>query len=88
MEFTFLFVSPLLCASSFPPVKRTKIGRNLLDHAHELCGLLPAFCRYPTDLYRNVEPLKEVLIKFLKKKDPLMHENVAVALQVMYVLSW
>ncbi|XP_024027240.1 RRP12-like protein isoform X3 [Morus notabilis] len=62
--------------------KRATRGQNLQDHARDLRGLLPAFCRYPTDLYQNFQLLGDVLIKFLKE-DSSMHENVAISLQVL-----
>lgn len=49
--------------------------------AHDLRGLLPAFCRHATDTYENFTRLSDVLITFLKK-DPSIHQNVSKALQV------
>ncbi|XP_060668704.1 uncharacterized protein LOC107431734 isoform X2 [Ziziphus jujuba] len=63
-------------------VESSTIGQDLQSHAHALWGLLPAFCRHPTDMYRNFKPLAEVFIKFLKE-DSFMHDNVALALQVL-----
>ncbi|KAK0598624.1 hypothetical protein LWI29_036449 [Acer saccharum] len=63
-------------------VKKSDIGKDLQAHAHGLWGLLPAFCRYPNDTCQNCEPLAKLLITLLKK-DSFMHENIAVALQVL-----
>jgi len=54
------------------------INQDLQSYAHDLWGLLPAFCRHPTDTYQNLGPLTETLIRFLKK-DSFMHESIAVA---------
>jgi ribosomal RNA-processing protein 12 len=71
----FLFFTSLL-------VKKLAINQDLQAYAHDLWGLLPAFCRHPTDTYQNIGPLTETLIRFLKK-DSFMHESIAVALQVL-----
>ncbi|KAJ7976766.1 RRP12-like protein [Quillaja saponaria] len=63
-------------------VKQSTVSENLLAQYHELCGLLPSFCRYPTDTCQKCVPLVDVLIIFLMK-EPLMHENVSIALQVL-----
>lgn len=63
-------------------VKKSITGQDLQAHAQELWGLLPAFCRYPTDTCQNFGPLAKLLITLIKK-DPSMHENIAVALQVL-----
>lgn len=51
--------------------------------AQELWGLLPSFCRYPNDTCQNFEPLAKLLITLIK--DPSMHENIALALQVICI---
>ncbi|GAV57862.1 NUC173 domain-containing protein [Cephalotus follicularis] len=63
-------------------VKKSVIGQDLQAHAHDLWGLLPAFCRYPRDTHKSFGPLAELLINFLKN-EPLMHENIAAALKVV-----
>ncbi|KAH9679245.1 hypothetical protein WN943_027408 [Citrus x changshan-huyou] len=63
-------------------VKKSITGQDLQAHAQELWGLLPAFCGYPTDTRQNFRPLAKLLITLIKK-DPSMHENIAVALQVL-----
>ncbi|XP_024035936.1 RRP12-like protein isoform X3 [Citrus clementina] len=63
-------------------VKKSITGQDLQAHAQELWGLLPAFCRYPTDTCQNFGPLAKLLITLIKK-DPSMYENIAVALQVL-----
>ncbi|PON31520.1 Coatomer beta subunit [Parasponia andersonii] len=84
LEYYMEHVMPL--AKSFQRASRkateTTIGQSLESRAHDLWGLLPSFCQYPTDFCQNIGPLAEVLIKFLKK-DSFMHENVAVSLQVL-----
>lgn len=62
--------------------KKLPISQDLKAYAHDLWGLLPAFCRQPTDTYQNVGPLTETLIPFLKK-DSSMHQSVAVAFQLL-----
>lgn len=64
-------------------VKKSITGQDLQAHAQELWGLLPAFCGYPTDTRQNFRPLAKLLITLIKK-DPSMHENIAVALQVIF----
>lgn len=51
-------------------------------HAHGLWGLLPAFCRYPVDTHKKFGALAELMITSLKKYS-FMHQNIAVALQVL-----
>ncbi|XP_030493685.2 uncharacterized protein LOC115709666 [Cannabis sativa] len=84
LEYYIDRVIPL--AKSFQQASRkaedTTIGQNLQSRAYDLWGLLPSFCQHPTDFCQNVGPLAQVLIKFLKKNSH-MHENVAVALQVI-----
>lgn len=63
-------------------VKKSITGQDLQAHAQELWGLLPAFCRYPTDTCQNFGPLAKLLITLIKK-DPSMYETIAVALQVL-----
>ncbi|CAK9182413.1 unnamed protein product [Ilex paraguariensis] len=60
--------------------KKQVIGQDLRDHAHCCWELLPAFCRYPTDIYQNFGRLAKLLLPFLKK-DSFMLQNVAIALQ-------
>ncbi|XLT46997.1 hypothetical protein HN873_039601 [Arachis hypogaea] len=63
-------------------VKKTRISEDLLTRAHELWGLLPSFCRHANDTHQNFASLSDVLVSFLKKQ-PSMHENVFMALQVL-----
>ncbi|XVF07210.1 hypothetical protein REPUB_Repub06bG0119000 [Reevesia pubescens] len=63
-------------------VKKSVIREDLQAHAHSLWGLLPAFCRYPIDMHKSFKSLAELLIDILKG-DSLMHENIAVALQIV-----
>ncbi|XP_008222099.1 PREDICTED: RRP12-like protein [Prunus mume] len=62
-------------------VKKSITSQDLQAHARDLLGLLPAFCNLPTDICQKFGSLAEVLVTFLK--DSLMHENIAVALQVL-----
>lgn len=75
-EFIFSFASPF-------PVKKSKTREDLRGHAHDLRGLLLSFCRHPTDMYQSFGPLAEALVTVLKE-DSIMHEIVAVSLQVMF----
>ncbi|KAJ9695854.1 hypothetical protein PVL29_011032 [Vitis rotundifolia] len=61
-------------------VKKSVIGEDLQAHAHGLWGLLPAFCRYPTDTRQSFGSLTKHLISFLKKNS-FMHESIAISLQ-------
>ncbi|KAJ6380919.1 hypothetical protein OIU77_029754 [Salix suchowensis] len=63
-------------------VKKSVIGQDLQAHAHGLWGLLPAFCRYPVDTQNKFGTLTELMITSLKKYS-FMHQNIAVALQVL-----
>ncbi|XP_022766661.1 RRP12-like protein [Durio zibethinus] len=63
-------------------VQKPVMRQDLLAHAHTLWGLLPAFCRYPIDMHKKIKVLTELLIDILKE-DSLMHETIAVALQIL-----
>lgn len=65
------------------PVGKPEISQDLLARANELWGLLPSFCRHATDSYQSIGRLCDVLTTFLKK-DPSMHENVSMSLQVIF----
>ncbi|XAR68507.1 hypothetical protein NMG60_11003649 [Bertholletia excelsa] len=71
-------------AESFQQVsakaKKSMIHEDLQAYAHGCWGLLPAFCRQPTDTYRNFGSLAKILIAFLTN-DSFMLENVAISLQ-------
>ncbi|XWS43128.1 hypothetical protein CRYUN_Cryun16bG0075700 [Craigia yunnanensis] len=62
-------------------VKKSVIRQDLQAHALSLWGLLPAFCRYPIDTHKKFKALAELLIDILKNS--LMHENIAVAVQIL-----
>lgn len=61
-------------------VEKSVIDQDLQAHAHGLWGLLPAFCRHPTDTCENFGLLVELLITLIKDGS-FMHENIALALQ-------
>ncbi|KAH6779701.1 hypothetical protein C2S52_010938 [Perilla frutescens var. hirtella] len=61
-------------------VKDSVIGQDLQAYAHGCWGLLPAFCRWPSDTYRSFSSLSELLIPFLKK-DSFMLENISISFQ-------
>ncbi|WVY97582.1 hypothetical protein V8G54_029733 [Vigna mungo] len=63
-------------------VRKSEISQEMMACAHDLRGLLPAFCRHATDTYQNFTRLSDVLITFLKK-DPSIHQNVSKALQIL-----
>ncbi|RVX09571.1 RRP12-like protein [Vitis vinifera] len=63
-------------------VKKSVIGEDLQAHAHGLWGLLPVFCRYPTDTRQSFGSLTKHLISFLKKNS-FMHESIAISLQAL-----
>lgn len=61
-------------------VKKSVIGRDLQALAHGLWGLLPAFCRHPTDVSKSFQSFAKMILVRLKK-DAAMHEDIADALQ-------
>ncbi|XP_055800973.1 uncharacterized protein LOC129870275 isoform X2 [Solanum dulcamara] len=61
-------------------VKKSVIREELLAYARECWGLLPAFCRCPSDVHKNAQALTTLLIPFLKE-DSFMLENISAALQ-------
>ncbi|KAK3023516.1 hypothetical protein RJ639_044782, partial [Escallonia herrerae] len=61
-------------------VKKSVIRQDLRARGQECWGLLPAFCRHPTDTYKNFGRLAKLLIPCLKK-DSFMLEIVAISLQ-------
>lgn len=65
----------------FLSVKKSVIREELLAYARECWGLLPAFCRCPSDVHKNAQALTTLLIPFLKE-DSFMLENISAALQV------
>ncbi|WMV23855.1 hypothetical protein MTR67_017240 [Solanum verrucosum] len=62
------------------PFKKSVIREELLAYARECWGLLPAFCRCPSDVHKNAQALTTLLIPFLKE-DSFMLENISAALQ-------
>lgn len=82
LEFFMEHVVPL--AVSFEQasckVKKSVIRERLLAYARECWGLLPAFCRCPSDVHKNAQALTTLLIPFLKE-DSFMLENISAALQ-------
>ncbi|XP_054815831.1 uncharacterized protein LOC129315791 isoform X2 [Prosopis cineraria] len=62
--------------------KKSAISQDLQVRAHELLALLPSFCRHATDTSQKFSSLSDVLITFLKK-NPSMHENISMALQIL-----
>ncbi|KAL7169027.1 hypothetical protein ACSBR2_034119 [Camellia fascicularis] len=61
-------------------VKKSMIQEELQAYARGCWGLLPAFCRHPTDTYQNFGSLVKLLVTFITK-DSFMLENIAIALQ-------
>lgn len=64
----------------FLSVKKSVIREEMLAYARECWGLLPAFCRCPSDVRKTFQALTTLLIPFLK--DSFMLENISAALQV------
>ena len=62
-------------------VKKSVIQEDLQAHALGLWGLLLAFCRYPIDTCERFRYFTKHLNSFLKKNS-LMHESIAISLQV------
>ncbi|KAK7355184.1 hypothetical protein VNO80_14432 [Phaseolus coccineus] len=63
-------------------VSESEVSQEMMACAHELWGLLPAFCRHATDTDQSFTRLSYVLITLLKK-DHSMHQNVSNALQIL-----
>ncbi|CAN4089903.1 unnamed protein product [Withania somnifera] len=61
-------------------VKKSVIREEFQAYARECWGLLPAFCRYPSDVHKNAQALTTLLIPFLKE-DSFMLESISSALQ-------
>lgn len=61
-------------------VKKPVIREELQAYARGCWGLLPAFCRCPSDFHKNAQALTTLLIPFLKE-DSFMLENISAALQ-------
>ncbi|MCD9643189.1 hypothetical protein HAX54_030409 [Datura stramonium] len=61
-------------------VKKSVIREELQAYARGCWGLLPAFCRCPSDFHKNAQALTTLLIPFLKE-DSFMLENISAALQ-------
>ncbi|KAK1384617.1 NUC173 domain-containing protein [Heracleum sosnowskyi] len=61
-------------------VKKSVFQQDLQAHAHDLWGLLPAFCRNPVNMHKNIKSLVKLLIPFVKE-DSFMIENIAISLQ-------
>ncbi|KAM7500162.1 hypothetical protein LguiA_024576 [Lonicera macranthoides] len=60
--------------------KKSVVGEDLQAHARSCWGLLPIFCRHPTDTNKNFGSLAKLLIPLLKR-DSFMLENISIALQ-------
>lgn len=86
--FDFSTVTLLVCSSLylvfffmfFTAGESSEIGQDLNAHAFKLWELLPAFCCYPTDMYKNFGALAKFLVSCTK--EPSMLEIVAKALKV------
>ncbi|OIT28315.1 PREDICTED: RRP12-like protein isoform X2 [Nicotiana attenuata] len=61
-------------------VKKSVIREELQAYARGCWGLLPAFCRSPSDVQKNAQALTTLLIPFLKEES-FMLENISAALQ-------
>ncbi|XP_042754286.1 uncharacterized protein LOC111905918 [Lactuca sativa] len=62
--------------------ENSEIRKQFESHARGCLGLLPAFCRYPTDVCESFGSLADHMIKWLKK-DVFMIEYVGIALQYL-----
>ncbi|XP_021724141.1 RRP12-like protein [Chenopodium quinoa] len=61
-------------------VKKSEIGQDLQALGHDLWGLLPAFCRHPTDVSKSFQSFAKLMLVLLKK-NASMREDIADALQ-------
>ncbi|KAG5555725.1 hypothetical protein RHGRI_006388 [Rhododendron griersonianum] len=82
LQFFIEHIVPL--AESFQQVsakaKKSASRKDLQAYARGCWGLLPAFCRHPTDTYQNFGSLVKLLIPSITK-DSYMLQNIAIALQ-------
>lgn len=74
------------CFSFLQVEENSEIRKQFESHARGCLGLLPAFCRYPTDVCESFGSLADHMIKWLKK-DVFMIEYVGIALQVIIVFN-
>lgn len=63
------------------PVKKSVIGQDLQAYAHGLWGLVPAFCRHPTDISKSFHSFAKLMLVRLKK-DAFLLEDIAQSFQV------
>jgi ribosomal RNA-processing protein 12 len=63
--------------------KKSSKQRAVQTWINGLWGLLPAFCRYPSDIKESFGFLVELLMKRLKQESSL-HEIISEALQVYF----
>ncbi|GAB4843865.1 hypothetical protein Ancab_013827 [Ancistrocladus abbreviatus] len=61
-------------------VKKSVIAQDLQAQAQGLWGLLPAFCRHPTDIGSNFESFAKLILTQLEEDSSLL-EDIATALQ-------
>ncbi|KAI7740194.1 hypothetical protein M8C21_031108, partial [Ambrosia artemisiifolia] len=84
LEFFIENVVPL--AGSFQEesqnVKKSVSGEELQAYASGCWGLLPAFCRYPSDTHKKFQSLERLLIPCIRK-DAFMLEDIAIAIQLL-----
>ncbi|KAI7740189.1 hypothetical protein M8C21_031103 [Ambrosia artemisiifolia] len=63
-------------------VKKSVSGEELQAYASGCWGLLPAFCRYPSDTHKKFQSLERLLIPCIRK-DAFMLEDIAIAIQLL-----
>ncbi|CAO2822229.1 unnamed protein product [Amaranthus hypochondriacus] len=61
-------------------VKKSVIGQDLQAYAHGLWGLVPAFCRHPTDISKSFHSFAKLMLVRLKK-DAFLLEDIAQSFQ-------
>lgn len=67
-------------------VKKPHVLHNLQSSYDGLWALLPAFCRYPTDVGQSFEAFARLIVSVLKKS-PLLCATISMGLLVHTILS-
>lgn len=75
MLYNFMKFSFILSA------KKARKCKELQGWSDQLWNLLPAFCRYPSDVYQNFGSLSKLLLEMLKS-DRCLYKSASKGLQV------
>jgi ribosomal RNA-processing protein 12 len=69
--------------SFVPLAKKPRKCKELQAWSDQLWNLLPAFCRYPSDVYQNFGSLSKLLVEMLKC-DRCLYKSACKGLQVEF----